>query len=103
MTRTPMARVAVASVAILALAACGSGEGASTSSAPKPKLIKDGTLLVCTSLPYEPFEFEQDGEVVGFRHRPRQRGGGRPGPEARIRQRGLRCHLVGRAVQQRDL
>lgn len=62
--RLPMARVAIASVVVLALAGCGS-DGSSTS-APEPELVKDGTLKVCTSLPYEPFEFEQGGEVVGF-------------------------------------
>lgn len=66
MSRTSTARVAVASLAMLALAACGSAEGSGATSEPEPTLIKDGTLLVCTSLPYEPFEFEQDGEVVGF-------------------------------------
>ena len=29
-------------------------------------VVKDGTLTVCTSLPYKPFEFEQDDTVVGF-------------------------------------
>ncbi|GGL23740.1 transporter substrate-binding domain-containing protein [Phycicoccus endophyticus] len=29
-------------------------------------VIKDGTLTVCTSLPYEPFEFEKGNEIVGF-------------------------------------
>ena len=29
-------------------------------------VVKAGTLTVCTSLPYEPFEFEKDGEPVGF-------------------------------------
>ncbi|MCH1867148.1 basic amino acid ABC transporter substrate-binding protein [Nocardioides sp. CFH 31398] len=30
------------------------------------ELVTDGELTVCTSLPYKPFEFNQDGEVVGF-------------------------------------
>lgn len=30
------------------------------------KVVKDGQLTVCTSLPYEPFEFKQGDEVVGF-------------------------------------
>lgn len=29
-------------------------------------LIKAGQLTTCTGLPYEPFEFEQEGKVVGF-------------------------------------
>ncbi len=34
--------------------------------AAKTALIKPGTLTVCTSLSYEPFQFVQEGEVVGF-------------------------------------
>lgn len=30
------------------------------------KVIKDGTLTVCTHLPYKPFQFPQGGETVGF-------------------------------------
>ncbi|MCY7399513.1 MAG: transporter substrate-binding domain-containing protein [Nocardioides sp.] len=30
------------------------------------ELVKEGTLTICTHLPYEPFEFTEDGEVVGF-------------------------------------
>ncbi|NHA68318.1 basic amino acid ABC transporter substrate-binding protein [Phycicoccus flavus] len=29
-------------------------------------VVADGKLTVCTSLPYEPFEFEKGNEVVGF-------------------------------------
>ncbi|KQP64110.1 MULTISPECIES: basic amino acid ABC transporter substrate-binding protein [unclassified Nocardioides] len=29
-------------------------------------VVSEGELTVCTSLPYEPFEFKQGGEVVGF-------------------------------------
>ena len=34
--------------------------------APEPVLVEEGSLTVCTSLPYEPFEFRKDGEPVGF-------------------------------------
>ncbi len=61
-----MARGVVATAAVLSLAACGVGQGASASTAPDPSLVKDGSLVVCTSLPYQPFEFEKKGEVVGF-------------------------------------
>lgn len=64
--RTPRARAAIATLAALGLAACGSAEGSTASTDPQPSLIKDGTLIVCTSLPYEPFEFEREGKVVGF-------------------------------------
>ena len=64
--RTSTTRVAVASLAMLALAACSTAEGSTASTAPDPSLIRASTLTVCTSYPYAPFEFEQDGEVVGF-------------------------------------
>ena len=31
-----------------------------------PTLVKEGTLTVCTDIPYEPFEFLKKGEPVGF-------------------------------------
>lgn len=37
-----------------------------TTSESGANLITPGTLTVCTSLPYEPFEFEQGNEIVGF-------------------------------------
>ena len=30
------------------------------------KVIKKGTLTVCTHLPYKPFQYNQGGKVVGF-------------------------------------
>ncbi|MEJ7741487.1 MAG: basic amino acid ABC transporter substrate-binding protein [Nocardioidaceae bacterium] len=30
------------------------------------KLVEDGKLTVCTHLPYEPFQYNEGGEVVGF-------------------------------------
>lgn len=30
------------------------------------KLVADGKLTVCTHLPYEPFQYKDDGEIVGF-------------------------------------
>ncbi len=63
---TPLARAAVAAAAVLGLVGCGAAQGSTASTDPTPTLIRDSTLTVCTSYPYEPFEFEQDGEVVGF-------------------------------------
>ena len=40
-------------------AGCGSEESTATSRALDPKVIKPGTLTVCTSIPYPPFEFRQ--------------------------------------------
>jgi polar amino acid transport system substrate-binding protein len=30
------------------------------------ELVKDGTLTVCSDMPYKPFEFEENGETTGF-------------------------------------
>jgi polar amino acid transport system substrate-binding protein len=59
-------RVAVAVVVAGMVVSCGSDEETGGSTAPEPVFIEDGALTVCTSYPYPPFEFEQDGEVVGF-------------------------------------
>lgn len=48
------------------LAGCGSETDNATTAALDPKVVKDGTLTVCTSFPYPPFEFVQDGEPAGF-------------------------------------
>jgi polar amino acid transport system substrate-binding protein len=67
----------------LLLAACGSTDEPETSTpagggseatagaeeaAPSGdlNLISEGTLAVCTDSPYQPFEFEEDGEFTGF-------------------------------------
>jgi len=73
-SRKPIARlVGLLAIAALAAAGCGddsnSGTGGTggTSGAPSGvDLVKDGKLTNCTGLPYEPFEFEQGGKVVGF-------------------------------------
>jgi polar amino acid transport system substrate-binding protein len=71
-------------IVLLALAGCSSNDpaGKDTSDAGAPagdadsdttglaaaevSLITPGTLTVCTEPPYEPFEVEQDGEIVGL-------------------------------------
>ena len=55
------------SVLALALAAAGCAkDDTSTTTESGITLVKDGTLTICTHLPYEPFEFTEGGEVVGF-------------------------------------
>jgi polar amino acid transport system substrate-binding protein len=57
--------LAVAAVAVLALSGCQTGgDRAETESG--AKLVDEGTLTVCTHLPYKPFQFNQGGKVVGF-------------------------------------
>ena len=51
----------------LALTAAGCAkDDTSTTTESGLKLVKEGTLTICTHLPYEPFEFTEGGEVVGF-------------------------------------
>ena len=55
------------SVAALALTAAGCARDDTTTATDSGiELIKGGTLTICTHLPYEPFEFTEGGEVVGF-------------------------------------
>lgn len=55
-------------VAVIALvvAGCGSDDDSGATPDPKPVLVDDGALTVCSSWDYAPFEFERDGKVVGF-------------------------------------
>jgi polar amino acid transport system substrate-binding protein len=55
------------SVAALALTAAGCAkDDTSTTTESGLQLVKEGTLTICTHLPYKPFEFTEGGEVVGF-------------------------------------
>ena len=59
--------VAAATVSLLlVLAGCGGGEETPATSEAGVDLVKSGRLVTCTHLPYEPFQFEQGGKVVGF-------------------------------------
>jgi len=55
-------------VSVLLLTACGGRpDGANASADPGGvRLVNPGKLTVCTNLPFEPFQFNQNGEVVGF-------------------------------------
>ena len=72
--------LALLSVAALLLGACGddSDDSADTDTTAAEggasdemsldgvTLVNDGQLTVCSDMPYEPFEFEEDGETKGF-------------------------------------
>jgi polar amino acid transport system substrate-binding protein len=64
----PGAAGAVAALVALTVAGCGWswGEESSADTSPDPTFIEAGTLTVCTSIPYEPFEFERGDKPVGF-------------------------------------
>jgi polar amino acid transport system substrate-binding protein len=57
----------ILAVGALTLTACGgTSSGATPAAADGIKLIESGKLTVCSDVPYEPFEFQKDGKIVGF-------------------------------------
>lgn len=66
----PLRLAMAASAVMLALSACGGGSGESRPGADTKvsgvRVIKKGTLQVCTNVPYPPFQFDQGGKIVGF-------------------------------------
>ena len=77
MRTTMLKTAAVAAATVLIMTGCSDGPaptggqsaapGAGTSSSSEVQLIKAGTLMVCTHLPYAPFQFNDDsGKTVGF-------------------------------------
>jgi polar amino acid transport system substrate-binding protein len=62
-------RAAMLGAALVLVAGCGGGSDEDTAAPAEgggPALVQDGALTTCTHLPYPPFQFERDGEVVGF-------------------------------------
>ena len=71
--RTSSLALAAAASLALALTACssgdadtGDGDASSAAGSSDVALVKDGKLTVCTNVPYEPFQYEVDGKIVGF-------------------------------------
>lgn len=73
--RTPQRRQKLRAFALLpavalAVTAAGCAEEVNTAgqtqAGDEVQLMNDGQLTVCTHLPYEPFQFRDGGEVVGF-------------------------------------
>lgn len=60
------ALAATLSVLVLAATAAGCAKEDSSTTESGIVLVEEGTLTICTHLPYEPFEFTKGGEVVGF-------------------------------------
>ncbi len=58
--------IGVTAVALSLTAAGCAKDDTSTTTESGATLISEGTLTICTHLPYEPFEFTDGGEVVGF-------------------------------------
>lgn len=70
-TRTQLLVLAPMVTIAVALGGCGdSGDSAdadtTSGDTAELALVNDGQLTVCSDMPYEPFEFEEDGETKGF-------------------------------------
>jgi polar amino acid transport system substrate-binding protein len=63
---------AILAAGTIALSACGGSEepdaapATGGADAAELNLVAEGTLTVCSDVPYPPFEFEKDGEYTGF-------------------------------------
>ncbi len=63
----PRSARAIAATLILSFGAAGCAANDDKAvAALAPVVMDDGSLTVCTDMPYEPFEFEQDGKPAGF-------------------------------------
>lgn len=62
-------RAFTSALAVTALAAALAGCASDTDKVTTDdgvNLIEDGKLTVCTHMPYEPFQYKEGGEIVGF-------------------------------------
>lgn len=62
----PLRAAVVLSVTLLLAGCGGSDEEQAGGTGPQVDLINAGKLTTCTHLPYQPFQFEQEGKIVGF-------------------------------------
>ncbi|MUK03159.1 transporter substrate-binding domain-containing protein [Vibrio cholerae] len=61
------ALLATLAAGALALSACGGGsDDAGSGEDSGLNLVSEGSLTVCSDIPYPPFEFEENGEYTGF-------------------------------------
>ncbi len=63
------AMLAALAAGALALSACGGGSDDAASGSGGDSglnLVSEGSLTVCSDIPYPPFEFEENGEYTGF-------------------------------------
>ena len=65
---TKARRTALAAVTLgaLALTACGGDDSSTDAADAGLGLVSEGTLTVCSEIPYAPFEYVVDGEYTGF-------------------------------------
>jgi polar amino acid transport system substrate-binding protein len=62
--RAPLSSLSVVA-AVALLAGCGGG-GSAPEASGGVALVQDGSLTMCTQLPYDPFEFREGNDIVGF-------------------------------------
>jgi polar amino acid transport system substrate-binding protein len=65
MRNRTLVKVLALTASALILAGCASNKD-SVETESGVKLVKEGKLTVCTHLPYEPFQYKEGGEIVGF-------------------------------------
>lgn len=65
-TRTVFTACATAAGVLLTATGCGNGDEGPGEAAGGVPVVEKGKLTTCTHLPYPPFQFEQDGKIVGF-------------------------------------
>lgn len=58
--------IAASAAALLALSGCGGDDPDAAAEVNGVQLVSAGKLTLCSDIPYEPFEFVQEGENVGF-------------------------------------
>ncbi|HET7327321.1 MAG TPA: ABC transporter substrate-binding protein [Nocardioidaceae bacterium] len=56
----------MAAAALVTLSACGSEDSGGGSAEEGLSLVSEGTLTVCSDIPYPPFEMQQGGDYTGF-------------------------------------
>jgi polar amino acid transport system substrate-binding protein len=66
MGRRALRSAAALVILSVGMAGCTSNTEGATTAALDPKVIKSGSLTVCTDMPYEPFESVKGGKPVGF-------------------------------------
>ena len=63
MSRRVMKTLTATAVAALALAGCAT-DTETTQTESGANIVKEGSLTVCTHLPYEPFQCKESGEIA---------------------------------------
>ena len=94
--------LAVATLSALALTACGGDDSSADGAADSGLgLVSEGTLTVCSEIPYVPFEYVENGEYTGFDIDLISEIASGMGLETEIQQQGFEAIQGGTAVSAR--